>query len=603
MNNKNYRALFSVTKLKATEQPPGSILICPNNPTWNDFGFQVRATLIVKPSDDRTSLTLGAFVLPLESGKGSPVARSLSTWIPSQIPSENASLFQAPENAELAFVTLLSDDGAYRDLAGWCTSLEDRLAVLFAINDINLARVQQTIPREEVKRITSTEAFTLGVMRSSSAYRAYSKGARYITRKVPPWIDDSRQDFKVSVQLNGFDEPHITAFGFSASPRLVSDRIHVLIGKNGTGKSQLLNQIIGSLALKADDSESEVFLDKINASFKVDAVSDLRLPNAVLVFSADEEGPFPTKARLDTPLDYSYFCLSAKSVPRSTDLEEKLPLGRALRDLIRDDTKLIDKTRFEIFLEVVNPVLRISHLHLPIKKNNKKVIGTIVDSAGRSWLPLSSVPSSEQQLLHLAAAIETDRDLGLVDKEGHEFPPSSGQRVYLRFAAQALSVISQGSLIVLDEPETHLHPNFISEFMTLLHQVLVATNSIAIVATHSPYVVREVPTSCVHLVTRKGNTPLVSEVHLRTLGASVSSISDAIFGDPSANRFHSLIARDLAKTAREYSGTEDKRLAWLVKTYGHELNTEMLSTVRFLLQTKDKNNDETDTQENQNASN
>lgn len=581
-----YRVLFSLTG-GVQLQPPGTILLYPDKPTWNDFGFQVRANMRVRSPDGERFVSLGAYVIAFEGGSGLTVASSFARWIRTLPGSGGGTQLPVALGASgPRFVTLLSDDSTYRRLAEWSSSIEERWAVLLAANDLNQARVQQTLAPELIEAAISTDVFTLGVMRSSSAYRAYSKGARYVTRQLTPWISDAREAFSAKARLNGFEGSHEVSFAFAGSTALVSDRIHVLIGKNGTGKSQLLNQIVGSLALKADSGSSQVFLDKPNLAFSRITVSDRSIPNAVLVFSADGDAPFPRRTRLDTALDYSYFSLSAVPTESASDLE-RLSLGRALRDLIRDDASLQGRTRFQIFKDVVNPVLPLSVLHLPINsKTRNPPPGVIRDTEGKAWIPMSYVPSGEQQSLYLGAAVDADRDVGLIDPGGREYPPSSGQRVYLRFAAQTLSVISQGSMLVLDEPETHLHPNFVSEFMTLLHQILEATSSIALVATHSPFVVREVPSACVHVVARNGNVPSISGVHLRTLGASVSSISDAVFGDPTARKFHRMIARRLAKQAGDVSKDESVQIAWIIESFGNELNTEMLSTIRFLLTNK-----------------
>ena len=67
-----------------------------------------------------------------------------------------------------------------------------------------------------------------------------------------------------------------------------------------------------------------------------------------------------------------------------------------------------------------------------------------------------------------------------------------GEISFLKFAAQVSLHIENGSLLLLDEPETHLHPNFISRFVSLLDSLLAITGSAAIIATHSAYFVREV---------------------------------------------------------------------------------------------------------------
>jgi len=298
--------------------------------------------------------------------------------------------------------SLLADDSDYRKLAYWAPSLEVRMAVLFAANDINLARVHKSIPDGTIRLATETDAFTSGVMRSSAAYRANWKGARYVSREVPPWIEDSRRDFDVHAQLEGFETPHVVPFKFgTAKTTLVSDRIHVLIGKNGTGKTQLLNQIIGSIAVRAEDSDQAVFLDRPNADYKVDAAPVAEIPNAVLVFSFDAGDPFPEQTRLDTPLDYSYVNLAATATEDESDTP-KYSLGEALRNLIRDDVQLQGKTRFQIFLDVIGPVLEVSLLHIPVNAKSRgatKLSNVFIDSSERGWLSLAKVPRGEQLTL------------------------------------------------------------------------------------------------------------------------------------------------------------------------------------------------------------
>lgn len=47
--------------------------------------------------------------------------------------------------------------------------------------------------------------------------------------------------------------------------------------------------------------------------------------------------------------------------------------------------------------------------------------------------------------------------------------------------------------MLIDEPEGHLHPPLLSAFVRALSELLVNRNGVAIIATHSPVVLQEVP--------------------------------------------------------------------------------------------------------------
>jgi predicted ATP-dependent endonuclease of OLD family len=57
--------------------------------------------------------------------------------------------------------------------------------------------------------------------------------------------------------------------------------------------------------------------------------------------------------------------------------------------------------------------------------------------------------------------------------------------------------VEERTLVLLDEPESHLHPPLLSAFVRALSDLLVNRNGAAIIATHSPVVLQEVPRECV----------------------------------------------------------------------------------------------------------
>lgn len=74
---------------------------------------------------------------------------------------------------------------------------------------------------------------------------------------------------------------------------------------------------------------------------------------------------------------------------------------------------------------------------------------------------------------------------------------SSGQKIIAHAFASILADIEDNSLLIFDEPESHLHPNAINSFVRALSVILREFNSYAIIATHSPKIVQEVPSKYV----------------------------------------------------------------------------------------------------------
>ena len=84
-------------------------------------------------------------------------------------------------------------------------------------------------------------------------------------------------------------------------------------------------------------------------------------------------------------------------------------------------------------------------------------------------------------------------------------------------------------LLLLDEPDTHLHPSFIKKYMTILKEVLVEKKRTRVImTTHSPITVALVPESSIYVLNRDDNgSPLkVSRAHaLETLLDGVPALA------------------------------------------------------------------------------
>ena len=108
---------------------------------------------------------------------------------------------------------------------------------------------------------------------------------------------------------------------------------------------------------------------------------------------------------------------------------------------------------------------------------------------------------------------------------------SSGQLQIFKLFTYICSHIRMSSLLVIDEPEVHLHPQFVLQFMTSLGEILQQFDSFAVIATHSPLIVREIVNRQVFLMQRmEGGIPQIGPVTFDTFGEDATLLYRNIFG-------------------------------------------------------------------------
>lgn len=107
---------------------------------------------------------------------------------------------------------------------------------------------------------------------------------------------------------------------------------------------------------------------------------------------------------------------------------------------------------------------------------------------------------------------------------------SSGQLHIFNLLTFIHAHIHLTSLLVIDEPEVHMHPQIIVSFMSMLGRILNRFRSFAVIATHSPLIVREMVGQNVYLMrTLDGGVPNVGKVAIETFGADASELYMNIF--------------------------------------------------------------------------
>lgn len=152
---------------------------------------------------------------------------------------------------------------------------------------------------------------------------------------------------------------------------------------------------------------------------------------------------------------------------------------------------------------------------------------------------------------------------------------SSGQSILAHFVTALLAWIQPNSLVLFDEPETHLHPNAVASLFLVLSEILAEFDSYAVVATHSPVVIQEIPAKRVMVFERERNVTVAQTLSLESFGESVTELTKHVFETIEVESVYRRTLKELAmdESAEDVMARFDRGLslnaqAYLLAQYG-----------------------------------
>jgi len=310
--------------------------------------------------------------------------------------------------------------------------------------------------------------------------------------------------------------PFILAFDVrpeSAPPT----NIHVLTGRNGVGKTHLLNLMARALV-------GDIAISKKSGTFAVKGTAEEdTIPFANLVsvtFSA-----FDFFQPLSTAADASRIKFSYVGLKRTTGSAQ----GRG-----KPKSPSLLRKEFAQSLRICAKGARASRW-----KRSLKILESdpIFKDMGIGGIPLDKIESSE------------------VSKIFHRL--SSGHKIVLLTITRLIETVEERTLVIIDEPEAHLHPPLLSSFIRCLSDLLIDRNGVAIIATHSPVVLQEVPRSCVWKLRRTGTVADAERPEIETFGENVGILTQEVFGlEVTHSGFHKMI-RDVVQEGKTFENVID----------------------------------------------
>jgi len=315
----------------------------------------------------------------------------------------------------------------------------------------------------------------------------------------------------VKHKIFGYDLNNLFSFKYNFTPKYATDsvdiefnfseegyspnRIYGIIGKNGDGKTQLIT----SLPINISRKEEEFFIPNSPMFSKVIAVS------------------------------YSVF--DNFEIPKKTSLFNYVYCG-----LLDDNGE---------FLSIKKQGLRFHRTWKKIKELGRM---------GR-WRNIL-IHFIEEEIVN-EFVLESDewQDEYTVDVKGFnniKSKLSSGQGMMLYIISEIVSHIRFDSLLLFDEPETHLHPNAITQLMNTIYELVKEFKSYCIIVTHSPLIIQELFAKNVYVMEKHDKLPSLRKIGIESFGENLTVLTEEVFGNKEIEKQYKKIIDELVDLGKNY---------------------------------------------------
>jgi predicted ATPase len=433
------------------------------------------------------------------------------------------------------FFSLGQDVSYYSNL----NSLGDdiRHSILDALNDMAL----KPSVYEKARRQNVTINSLLRNVRQTSVtgqYRRLANGNAKLTRYEFTYIGPNIRGIervKLSFEVNPKSNP--------------PTNIHVLIGRNAVGKTHMINNMINSIIEKNPSPDKVGFF----STESEDIFEEGLFANVVSVsFSAfDPAEPLPERRGNSEGTPYSYVGLKKIKKANST----LTPPPKSPDNL---------KHEFARSLHAIKSSSKTTRWLRAIEMLTADPIFKEADVA-------SILRADEEDIVH------EDNDDTLLKQRAKKFfhRLSSGHKIVLLTLTRLVETVEERTLVLLDEPEAHLHPPLLSAFTRALSDLLMSRNAVAIIATHSPVILQEVPRSCVWKLRRSGATLQYSRTDMETFGENIGALTREIFELEVTYSGYYKMLKDAVDEIGDYDS--------ILEDFNHELGREARGILRALL--------------------
>ena len=383
--------------------------------------------------------------------------------------------------------------------------------------------------------------------------------------------------------LNG--NPELTKFDFAFSPAdnmfggkniifnvedesIPSTNIHAIIGKNGTGKTTFFNKMVEAIIEPKEDSGKVIDLNLFSPDSPIDKNYFSSLTS--ISFSAFDTF-IPPKERSNPAKGTCYSYVGLKAPGNNGTLKTL--------DELRED---MCERMLDCFHYPKNKKLqRFSHA-IELLSSDQNIKSFNLYQFYDEYLALKSEHYPTKKLDNSISLAEVDFRKICIDNFLEKLPQmSSGHAIVLLSTLSLIATVDDKSLVLIDEPESHLHPPLLSAFIRTLSWLLYEVNGVSIIATHSPVVLQEVPSSCVWKIMRSESEGVISRPSIETFGENVGILTREVFGLEVDNSGFITVLKDLVREGKSFEYIYKK-------TFRRKIGGEGLILLRTLVDIRDR---------------
>lgn len=499
----------------------GTVYLVPNN--WDDYSFKTLFSVFLV-SGIGESIELGSVKIGHSGQAHGWTLESMPREF-SELPEGWFSLGQSPEYYK-AIMALSADSRR-----SYLSSLKDVIFDSAALQRASGERVFNDSLTRNVSTSTINGQFSRILSGLASLTDFHFKFARQMSERQSA-VD---LDFKVKE---------------SSKP---STNVHVIIGRNGVGKTTILNDLITAAIDPSSPSRGTGRLYENLGDLGLTELAPDYFSGVVSVsFSAfDPFDPPPDRSDVGHGPNYSYVGMKKN---RAGLQESRGPLP--------------PKSSTELAEDLISSVA--ACLSQPERRERwRRAVRRLESDANFAEMELERIidhpdeasPSSRSLLGSLARRM------------------SSGHAIVLLIVSRLVEKVEEKTLVLMDEPESHLHPPLLSAFTRALSELLHDRNGVAIIATHSPVVLQEVPQSCVWKLSRARLEGRSDRPEIETFGENVGTLTREVFGlEVSKSGFHELLASEVF---------EGKSYDAIVNEYNNQLGTEAKAILLAMIRDRD----------------